>query len=62
MTPIITDTDLISMKEVERTVGLKKSSIYARIKNGEFPKQKKLGSHAARWVRGEIEEWKKQWL
>lgn len=62
MTPINSDTDLIPMKEVERTVGLKKSSIYDRIKKGEFPKPKKLGSHAARWVRGEIEDWKQQWL
>ncbi|ENU4469521.1 helix-turn-helix transcriptional regulator, partial [Salmonella enterica] len=54
--------DLINIKEVERSVGLKKSSIYERISNNEFPKPKKLGSRTSRWVRGEVEEWKKQFL
>lgn len=62
MTPVISDTDLINIKEVERSVGLKKSSIYERISNNEFPKPKKLGSRTPRWVRGEVEEWKKQFL
>ncbi|EHX6484981.1 AlpA family phage regulatory protein, partial [Salmonella enterica] len=30
--------------------------------NNEFPKPKKLGSRTSRWVRGEVEEWKKQFL
>ena len=59
MTPAISDTDLINIKEVERSVGLKKSSIYERIGNNEF---QKLGSRTSRWVRGEVEEWKKQFL
>ena len=62
MTPVISDTDLINIKEVERSVGLKKSSIYERISNNEFPKPKKLGSRTSSWVRGEVEEWKKQFL
>ncbi|HFI7901443.1 helix-turn-helix transcriptional regulator [Escherichia coli] len=62
MTPVISDTDLINIKEVERSVGLKKSSIYERISHNEFPKPKKLGSRTSRWVRGEVEEWKKQFL
>lgn len=62
MTPVISDTDLINIKEVERSVGLKKSSIYERISNNEIPKPKKLGSRTSRWVRGEVEEWKKQFL
>jgi prophage regulatory protein len=40
MTPVISDTDLINIKEVERSVGLKKSSIYERISNNEFPKRR----------------------
>lgn len=62
MTPVISDTDLITLKEVERSVGLKKSCIYDRISNNEFPKPKKLGSRTSRWVRGEVEAWKKQFL
>lgn len=53
-------TDLITIKEVEKTTGFKKSAIYLRIGQGAFPKQVKLGSRTARWVRGEIEAWKQE--
>lgn len=56
----ILDTDFISILEVERAVGLKKSSIYDMIGREEFPKPRKIGSKTSRWVRGEIEEWKSQ--
>ena len=53
-------TDLITIKEVEKTTGFKKSVIYLRIKQGVFPNQVKLGSRTARWIRGEIEAWKQE--
>ncbi|BEM41613.1 hypothetical protein SME13J_02320 [Serratia marcescens] len=59
MTPITLDTDLISIKEVERATGFKKSYIYQKIKDGDFPRPKKLGA-SSRWVRGDVEVWKKQ--
>ncbi|CAI1749243.1 MULTISPECIES: helix-turn-helix transcriptional regulator [Serratia] len=62
MTPIISDSDLIKIQEVEQSVGHKKSYIYDRIKKGEFPAPKKLGSKSSRWVRGEVEAWKKQFI
>lgn len=62
MTQIISDTDMITIKEVERSVGHKKSFIYDRISKGEFPPPKKLGTRTSRWIRGEVEEWKKQFL
>lgn len=62
MTPIISDRDLIKIQEVEQSVGHKKSYIYDRIKKGEFPAPKKLGSKSSRWVRGEVEAWKKQFI
>lgn len=40
MTPITLDTDLISIKEVERATGFKKSYIYQKIKDGDFPRPK----------------------
>jgi len=58
MIPAASDTDLISIKEVIRSVGLQKTAIYDRCKRGEFPKPRKLGA-ASRWVRGEVEAWKK---
>lgn len=62
---IISDTDLISIKEVEHTTGMKKSWIYARINKGDFPPPRKFGTHktsTSRWVRGEIENWKRQYI
>ncbi|EDT7238847.1 TPA: helix-turn-helix transcriptional regulator [Salmonella enterica subsp. enterica] len=53
-------TDLITIKEVEKTTGFKKSAIYLRIVQGTFPRQVKLGSRTARWVRGEVEAWKQE--
>jgi len=62
MNAIVLDTDLISLKEVERSTGYKKSSIYQKVKDGEFPPPKKMGTRTSRWVRGDIEAWKKQFL
>lgn len=62
MTPAISDSDLINIKEVERSVGHKKTFIYDRISKGEFPAPKKLGTRSSRWLRGEIEAWKKQFI
>lgn len=53
-------TDLITIKEVEKTTGFKKSAIYLRIGQGTFPRQVKLGSRTARWGRGEVEAWKQE--
>lgn len=60
--PLTADTDLIPIKEVERSVGLKKTCIYDRVSKGEFPKPRKLGTKTSRWVRGEVEAWKQQFL
>ncbi|MEY6764105.1 helix-turn-helix transcriptional regulator [Kluyvera ascorbata] len=55
-------TDLLTIKEVEKTTGIKKSNIYLQISQGVFPKQVKLGSRTSRWVRIEVEAWKQEWI
>ncbi|WP_413725379.1 helix-turn-helix transcriptional regulator [Sodalis sp. RH16] len=55
-------TDLIDINEVQRSTGMKRTFIYDKIKKGEFPKQKQLGTRTVRWVRGEVEAWKAQYL
>lgn len=42
-----------------RLTGLSRSTIYARIKQGAFPRQVKLGknSRAVGWVASEVYEW-----
>jgi prophage regulatory protein len=51
---------LLTIAEVSRRIGFQKSTIYARVSAGTFPKPRKLGSHPAapiRWLSSEITEW-----
>lgn len=44
---------LLRLPEVELRVGLKKPTIYLHIKQGRFPRQKKMGS-ASGWKESDI--------
>jgi prophage regulatory protein len=48
---------LICIKSVIETAGIKKSTIYKKIKNGSFPAPIKIGKRSSRWVEHEIQEW-----
>ncbi len=48
---------LLRRPDVEQRTGLKRSSIYALMKDGAFPQQVSLGSRAVAWVEEEIEVW-----
>jgi len=48
---------LIRLPEVKATTGLSKSSIYARISEGTFPKQIPLGPRLVVWVESDIQNW-----
>lgn len=48
---------LLRRKEVEKVTGLSRSSIYAMMKKGSFPKQLKLGQRAVAWREQEISRW-----
>lgn len=37
--------------------GLSKSSIYAMMQKGEFPRSVTIGSRAVAWVEAEIQKW-----
>lgn len=47
---------LIRLPEVRAMVGLGTTSIYDKIKKGEFPTQVKLGRLSG-WVEAEVQEW-----
>lgn len=47
---------LLRLQEVKDRVGLSKSSIYERVKLGQFPKPVPLGGVVG-WVESEIESW-----
>ena len=48
---------LLRLPEVKATTGLSKSTIYARISEGTFPKQIPLGPRLVVWVEADIQNW-----
>jgi len=48
---------LLRLPEVKATTGLSKSTIYARISEGTFPKQIPLGPRLVVWVDSDIQNW-----
>lgn len=50
-------TRVLRLPEVESITGLRHSSIYARVANGEFPKPIKLTARCVGWLAYEVEAW-----
>ena len=48
---------LIRLPEVMERVGLKRSAIYRRMKDGNFPRSRSIGPKCTVWVEAEIEDW-----
>jgi len=48
---------VLRIKEVIKKTGLCKSSIYAHIQAGAFPKQIKLTQRSSGWLESEIDQW-----
>ena len=48
---------LLTRKEVEDRVGLRRSAIYAKMRDGDFPEPLQLGGRTVRWPQSEIETW-----
>jgi prophage regulatory protein len=48
---------LLRLPQVKQTTGLSKSTIYARIAEGTFPKQIPLGPRLVVWVESDIQNW-----
>ncbi|WP_295925372.1 AlpA family transcriptional regulator [uncultured Xanthomonas sp.] len=46
----------LRLPDVLERVGLSKSTLYARVRSGQFPKPVPLGSLSA-WVESEVEAW-----
>lgn len=51
---------LVRLPEVMSRVGLSRSSIYKRMAEGAFPKNRSLGAKCAVWVEAEIDIWIEQ--
>jgi prophage regulatory protein len=48
---------ILRRRDVQRLVGLGRSSIYSMMAKGTFPQAIKLGPRAIGWVEEEIEAW-----
>jgi prophage regulatory protein len=53
---------LLRCHQVKDMTGLSRSSIYAMMANGDFPKNHKIGRRAVAWLEDDIKEWTKQRL
>ena len=50
-------TTILRLPHVKARTGLSRSTIYLRIKAGEFPAQVSLGPRAVGWLETDIERW-----
>ncbi len=48
---------LIRIAEVIMRVPYSRSTIYAKVKRGEFPKPISMGSRAVAWLESDVESW-----
>jgi prophage regulatory protein len=47
----------LRLPQVKQLTGLSRSSIYAKIQNGDFPSPINLGGRAVAWIDHEVEDW-----
>jgi prophage regulatory protein len=47
----------LRLKEVQARVGLSRSTIYASISSGTFPKPFRIGARAVAWISDDITAW-----
>jgi len=48
---------ILRRKDIENQFGLSRSTIYAMMANGRFPKPVKLGHRAVGWRSDELQSW-----
>lgn len=48
---------ILRLPDVCQKIGMKRSSIYAMQKQGDFPQSVRLGPRCVGWLESEIEEW-----
>ena len=48
---------LLRLRQVKARTGLSRSTIYLKIKTGEFPAQVSLGPRAVGWLEAEVDRW-----
>ena len=51
------DDRLLTQREVEGIASLKHSALWVAIREGRFPKPRKLGNRCNRWRHSDIQNW-----
>ena len=49
--------NVLRLRSVKDRTGLSRSSIYALIADGRFPRQISLGTRSVGWIESEVEDW-----
>jgi len=49
--------NILRLKQVEATVGLKRSRLYDMVEKRIFPQPIKLGSRSVGWLEHEVQDW-----
>jgi len=50
-------TRFVRLPEVKALTGLSRSTVYERIREGQFPKPVGLGGRNVGWIEGEVMDW-----
>lgn len=50
---------ILRRADVERATGLRTSSLYEKIKTGEFPRPVKINARSVGWLGSEIADWQR---
>ena len=53
----MSDIALLTRQQVEKIVGIKRSTIYKLMRSGMFPEPIRIGPGSVRWRKSELEEW-----
>jgi prophage regulatory protein len=52
--------NIIRRDDLEKITGLPRSTLYAKIAKGEFPKPIKLGARSVGWLEQDVAKWQQQ--
>ena len=52
-----TPISVLKLPQVISRTGLKRSTVYSKIKEGAFPKQTNLGVRSVGWLADEVDQW-----
>ena len=49
--------NILRIKDVINKTGMSRSTIYAMVKKGEFPQQRRIGKNSVGWLDSDVDNW-----